>query len=76
RLTGGSGSGSGEKGSLEVVKTDSLTDEKLAGATFTLYDSQGEIAIKSATTDESGKVIFNNLLYKDYLLKEDNAPVG
>ncbi|SDC05994.1 LPXTG-motif cell wall anchor domain-containing protein [Terribacillus halophilus] len=76
RKSGGSGTGSGEYGSLEVSKVDAATDEALAGATFTLYDSEGKIAIRSVTTGEDGKAVFKNLLYDDYLLKEDKAPEG
>ncbi|MFP7492529.1 SpaA isopeptide-forming pilin-related protein [Terribacillus saccharophilus] len=76
RKSGGSGTGSGEYGSLEVSKVDAATGEALAGATFTLYDSEGKVAIRSVTTGEDGKAVFKNLLYDDYLLKEDKAPFG
>ncbi|MEC0282019.1 SpaA isopeptide-forming pilin-related protein [Terribacillus saccharophilus] len=76
RKSGGSGTGSGEYGSLEVSKVDAATDKALAGATFTLYDSEGKIAIRTVTTGEDGKAVFKNLLYDDYLLKEDKAPDG
>ncbi|PAF18659.1 SpaA isopeptide-forming pilin-related protein [Terribacillus saccharophilus] len=76
RKSGGSGTGSGEYGSLEVSKVDAATGESLAGATFTLYDSEGKIAIRTVTTGEDGKALFKNLLYDDYLLKEDKAPEG
>ncbi|WAA11868.1 SpaA isopeptide-forming pilin-related protein [Fervidibacillus halotolerans] len=74
KLTGGSGTGSGETGNLEVTKVDATTKDVLKGATFTLYDKDGEIAIRTLTTGEDGKVIFKNLLYNDYLLKEESAP--
>ncbi|WP_077307240.1 SpaA isopeptide-forming pilin-related protein [Terribacillus halophilus] len=76
KRSGGSGSGSGEYGSLEVSKVDAATGDPLAGATFTLYDSAGEIAIRSVTTGEDGKAVFKNLLYDNYLLKEVKAPEG
>ncbi|MFP7479764.1 SpaA isopeptide-forming pilin-related protein [Terribacillus saccharophilus] len=76
RKSGGSGTGSGEYGSLEVSKVDVATGDPLAGATFTLYDSEGKIAIRTVTTGEDGKALFKNLLYDDYLLKEDKAPAG
>ncbi|QXE01095.1 SpaA isopeptide-forming pilin-related protein [Terribacillus sp. DMT04] len=76
KRSGGSGSGSGEYGSLEVAKVDAATGDPLKGATFTLYDSAGEIAIRSVTTGEDGKAVFKNLLYENYLLKEDKAPEG
>lgn len=76
KVSGGSGTGSGETGSLEVTKVDAASGDVLKGATFTLYDSEGEIALRTLTTGENGKVMFTNLLYNDYLLKEDTAPAG
>ncbi|MBM7713839.1 putative surface anchored protein [Bacillus thermophilus] len=76
KITGGSGSGSGETGSLEVTKVDASTGDALKGATFTLYDNEGNIAIRTLTTGEDGKAVFKNLLYNDYILKEDKAPDG
>ncbi|WP_312470539.1 SpaA isopeptide-forming pilin-related protein [Neobacillus sp.] len=76
KLSGGSGTGSGETGSLEVTKVDATTGDVLQGATFTLYDSEGKIALRTLTTGEDGKVTFANLLYNDYILKEAAAPVG
>lgn len=76
RLTDGSGSGSGKRGSLEVIKVDANSKEVLPGARFTLYDKEGKIALRTVVTDEDGKAIFRNLRYDDYLLKEDSAPDG
>jgi LPXTG-motif cell wall-anchored protein len=76
KISGGSGSGSGETGSLTVAKEDADTGELLAGATFSLYDSEGKIKIRTLTTGEDGKVVFSNLLYDEYLLQEDSAPEG
>ncbi|WP_413378093.1 SpaA isopeptide-forming pilin-related protein [Alkalihalobacillus sp. 1P02AB] len=76
RFTSGGGTGTGERGSLEVTKVDHDTGEPLEGARFTLYDSDGQIAIRSLVTGEDGKVVFENLLFDDYLLKEDQAPEG
>jgi LPXTG-motif cell wall-anchored protein len=76
KVSGGSGTGSGETGSLEVTKVDSVSGQLLKGATFTLYDSEGKMALRTLTTGENGKIMFTNLLYNDYLLKEDTAPAG
>lgn len=76
RSTDGSGTGSGETGSLEVTKVAAETDEPLAGARFTLYDSSGTIAIRTLETGDDGKVTFENLLFDVYLLKESKAPEG
>ncbi|MGE8203756.1 SpaA isopeptide-forming pilin-related protein [Heyndrickxia sp. NPDC080065] len=76
RLSGGSGTGSGETGQLTLIKVDADDKEHfLPGATFTLYDSTG-VAIKTATTDEEGKIVFNKLLYDEYFIKEVSAPEG
>ncbi|MGN7312420.1 SpaA isopeptide-forming pilin-related protein [Alkalicoccobacillus gibsonii] len=76
RVSSGGGTGSGQRGSLTVTKIDADTDETLEGARFTLYDSEGEIAIRSLITGQDGVVTFNNLRYNDYILKEENAPEG
>ncbi|UOQ86863.1 SpaA isopeptide-forming pilin-related protein [Gracilibacillus salinarum] len=74
---GGIGGGiDGEVGSLEVTKVDADNDSPLEGAEFTLYDNTGEQALRTYTTDTDGKVVFQNLLYGEYILKETNAPTG
>ncbi|WP_010278241.1 collagen binding domain-containing protein, partial [Paenibacillus senegalensis] len=75
-FTGGGGTGSGETGNLEVTKVDADTNEHLEGAVFELYDSSDSFVIKTATTGTDGKVVFTNLLYDDYILKEKSAPEG
>ncbi len=65
----------GEVGSLEVTKVDADDQEPLQGATFELYDENGKL-VTTQTTDEDGKVLFTKLLYRDYTLKETNAPEG
>src|SRR5690606_33849890 len=65
----------GEVGSLEVTKVDADDQKVLSGATFELFDTDGNF-IRSYTTGEDGKVTFKNLLYGDYILKETNAPDG
>nr|WP_198044719.1 collagen binding domain-containing protein [Lysinibacillus timonensis] len=77
RLSGGIGTGSGETGELTVYKVDADDSEKLLpGAEFTLYDSEGKIAIKTIKTDENGQAVFSKLLYGKYILKETSAPYG
>lgn len=51
-------------------------DEKsnpLEGAEFTLYDENG-IAIRTAVSDSSGKVLFDNLSLGEYSIHETKAP--
>lgn len=77
RQTGGGGTGSGERGSLEVIKVDAIDNEKvLDGAVFTLFDSEGEIELRTVETAEDGRALFNNLRYGDYILIESEAPEG
>ncbi|ANB58856.1 LPXTG cell wall anchor domain protein [Anoxybacillus sp. B7M1] len=75
-LSGMGGGIDGEIGGLEISKIDADSKEPLEGAEFTLYDQSGQIALKTATTGEDGKVQFSNLLYGDYILKETKAPEG
>ncbi|SES07900.1 Uncharacterized surface anchored protein [Salipaludibacillus aurantiacus] len=72
-----SGSISGEVGSLQVTKVDfDKTNETLEGASFDLYDHTGEVLLGTGVSNENGIVVFNNLLYGDYLLIESEAPEG
>ena len=51
----------------------------LAGAEFTLTgpaNSQGEAYSQSATSDENGRIFFNNLEVGTYTLTETKAPAG
>ena len=61
-------------GSIEITKIDKDTQEKLAGAEFTL--SQDGKVIKTGTTNEKGVVKFEDLPFGTYELKETKAPEG
>ena len=61
-------------GSIEITKIDKDTQEKLAGAEFTL--SQDGKVIKTGVTDENGIVKFDDLPFGTYELKETKAPEG
>jgi LPXTG-motif cell wall-anchored protein len=77
KVTTGSGTGSGRTGSLEIVKVaNDPKDQLLEGAEFTLYDRTGKYALKKGITDKDGKITFTNLIYDDYVLKEEKAPEG
>jgi len=77
KRTSGMGTGTGETGSLELTKVDAEDSSKvLEGATFSLIDQESGIVIKTLTTGADGKVKFDNLLYGNYLLKENKAPEG
>ena len=60
---------------IGIVKLDKSSKNKLAGAEFTLYDNSGN-AIVSKTTDESGRIEFNQLKFGTYTIKETKAPSG
>lgn len=75
-VSDGSGTGSGVRGSLTVMKIDSTNNTLLLrGAIFELKRKTGE-KINSLTTDETGTVVFNNLLAGDYVVSEITAPPG
>ena len=77
KMTTGMGTGQGEVGSLTVTKTDRDDSAKyLEGAEFSLVDAASGTVIKKAVTDTNGKIVFDKLLYGDYLLVEDKAPAG
>ncbi|UVI28353.1 LPXTG cell wall anchor domain-containing protein [Paenibacillus spongiae] len=76
----GSGTGSGLRGSLSILKVDEKnTVVTLPGAVFQLDRklSNGTIVPGSQqTTDADGKADFTNLRYGTYILKEIKAPAG
>ncbi|MBE0338002.1 LPXTG cell wall anchor domain-containing protein [Paenibacillus sp. 23TSA30-6] len=77
RTSSGSGSGGGITGSLEVTKVDQdHPDKVLSGARFALYDKSQKRAPLIQTTNADGKILFNSLLYDDYILEELAAPAG
>lgn len=78
-VSDGSGTGSGVRGSLTVKKIDSANNTlMLSGATFELYRKSGQTKtfINKLTTDETGTVVFNNLLAGEYEVIEETAPLG
>ncbi|MGF7048275.1 LPXTG-motif cell wall-anchored protein [Paenibacillus sp. DS2015] len=77
RTSGGSGSGIGERGSIEITKVDKDDPSQgLEGATFILYEKGKKNTAIEKTTDIDGKIVFTKLLYKTYTLEETNTPVG
>src|SRR5690606_36534719 len=51
-------------------------DKRLEGAIFHLMDSEGRFVIRTAETDSNGVASFGSLLYDNYLLVEEEAPIG
>ncbi|WNR44783.1 collagen binding domain-containing protein [Paenibacillus roseipurpureus] len=78
-VTTGSGTGTGVRGSLQVMKIDASNREQpLAGATYNLYrvSRESRDLIQTQTTNASGIAIFQGLLAGDYVIKEITAPSG
>ncbi|WP_057877470.1 SpaA isopeptide-forming pilin-related protein [Levilactobacillus paucivorans] len=76
---GGSGSGNGSEqqfGEVLLTKTDRETGAKLAGATYTLEDSNGKIYGSGLVTDANGNISFASLPAGDYKFIETAAPEG
>ncbi|MGO4375951.1 collagen binding domain-containing protein, partial [Paenibacillus sp. MCAF20] len=64
-------------GDLTVTKVSASDAAKLlANAIFDLYDSTLTTKLQRVTTDASGKAVFVNIPYGDYILKEYRAPSG
>ena len=57
------------KGKVEVTLVDAVVDGKpIKGATFVL--KQGDTVVKELTTDDSGKVVFEDVPYGEYTVVE------
>lgn len=65
----------GPTGDAQLQKTDNRTKEKLAGATFGLYDTKDNL-LKQGVTDENGQWNVTDLVFGDYYFKEIAAPKG
>ncbi|WP_027702139.1 SpaA isopeptide-forming pilin-related protein [Metaclostridioides mangenotii] len=66
------------RGSIEFTKYGD-NKEPLKGAEFKLYkasDKNYEKEIDTAESNDSGKVVFGNIEYGDYIIKETKAPDG
>lgn len=62
-------------GSIEILKIDAKDEKKvLSGASFELR--QGETVIQKGTTNQEGKLIFNEVPYGEYEIYETQAPEG
>ncbi len=63
------------KYSIEVTKIDSTTKDVIAGAEFTLYDSERNI-VETKVVPDSGKIKFTVEELGIYYLRETKAPTG
>ena len=62
------------KGKITISKTDKSTGEKLVGAGFRVYDSEGN-KVAEGKTGEDGTLTFE-LRYGKYTVAEYEAPEG
>ncbi|MEG2449726.1 MAG: SpaA isopeptide-forming pilin-related protein, partial [Eubacterium sp.] len=65
----------GGTGDAQLQKNDNRTKEKLAGATFGLYDAKDNL-LKQGVTDENGQWNVTDLIFGDYYFMELAAPRG
>ncbi|WP_027633997.1 SpaA isopeptide-forming pilin-related protein [Clostridium hydrogeniformans] len=61
-------------GDIKLKKVDE-NKNPLKGAEFTLYDSEGK-KVKVSTSDDEGNVMFKDVPYGNYKIKETKAPEG
>ncbi len=64
-----------ELGAIRITKISSTTGEVLWGATFSLYDSGGNL-LATAATDSDGIAEFRDLYPGKYSIRETKAPQG
>lgn len=58
------------RGDVELTKYDGDSEDKLAGVTFNLYNSDGEIEKKDLTTNADGTITVSGLAYGKYYFQE------
>ena len=63
------------KGKININKKDSRTNENIKGAKYNLYDNN-DILLSTLSTDQNGNISFDNLIYGNYKIKEQEAPIG
>ncbi|TLG76813.1 SpaA isopeptide-forming pilin-related protein [Culicoidibacter larvae] len=76
RVSEGGGDGFGVTGGISLLKTDSTTGEKLAGAEFEVIRVSDGEKVGTIVTDEDGKGSISDLTFDTYELIEVKAPVG
>ncbi|MGI2296545.1 collagen binding domain-containing protein [Paenibacillus sp. GXUN7292] len=73
QLSGGGGSASIYVGTLEVTKVNEL-GEPLKDVEFQLLRANNRSVLKSGTTDNDGKLLFDDVRFGNYILKEVAPP--
>lgn len=64
-----------KKGTLELIKVDSLSKQVLSNAEIQIFTKQGD-CIFTGKTNEAGKIIAENLPVGEYFIREVRAPFG
>ncbi len=69
------------RGRIRIIKLSLVGAEPIEGATFELYDSDGNLAVDlngnpigTLTSDSNGQVVTPPLRYGTYMVRETNAP--
>ena len=61
--------------SIIINKIDASSKNPLEGAEFGLFDKNDKL-VTSKVTDKNGRIVFENVLYGSYKVKEVKAPTG
>ncbi|MCF6465490.1 LPXTG cell wall anchor domain-containing protein [Clostridium sp. Cult2] len=75
KINGGSISNTRIRGDFELLKVDRYTNKPLKNAKIAVYTEKDEL-VEEKTTDETGIIRFENLVYGKYYFKETQAPSG
>jgi len=63
------------RGRIVIIKTDSETNEPVAGAEFEIIDINGE-SVGTVITDETGTARVENLVFGEYFINETSPAYG
>lgn len=64
-----------DRGKIILKKIDEITKIGLESAEFGLYDEK-DVLLQTGKTDANGILVFDDLLYRKYYIKETKAPKG
>jgi len=63
-------------GAIKIIKSSSKTNNRLAGATFSITKGGTAITGSPFTTNSNGVICVDNLAFGDYVVTETGAPTG
>jgi uncharacterized surface anchored protein len=63
-------------GSIKIIKSSSKTNNRLAGATFSITKGGTAITGSPFSTNSNGVICVDNLAFGDYVVTETGAPTG